>query len=257
MAPLTQSGGSGARDPDPGAPDPADASVILDLDGDRPAYAVAWSGGKDSLHALHRAERWGYPVTHLFNIYEESSGRVRFHGIRRELVAHQAEALGLEMVQEGSRPDGFEAAFHRTLDRLLAVGVRGVIFGNVHLEEIRAWYETRTTSRGLEHVEPLWGEASLELVRQFLALGYRSTVVSVDTSCGDPDWVGRELSLSLLRRFVMAGNVDPCGERGEYHTFAWDGPRFLSPVRFKAGETMEREGHRFLDLIPAIREEKG
>ncbi len=217
---------------------------------DSPPYAVAWSGGKDSLHALHRAERRGYRVTHLFNIYEASSGRVRFHGVRRELVVAQAEALDLALVQEASGPEAFEEAFDRTLDRLEAEGVQGVVFGNVHLDEIRAWYESRTRAHGFDHAEPLWGGDPLGLVRQYIALGYRSLVVSVDLSCGDPDWIGRELDAAMVRRLMWLGNVDPCGERGEYHTFAWDGPRFREPVRFRRGELGEREGHRFLDLLP-------
>lgn len=217
---------------------------------DSPAYAVAWSGGKDSLHALHRAERRGYRVTHLFNIYEASSGRVRFHGVRRSLVAAQAEALRLALIQEASGPDSFEEAFGRTLDRLEAEDVKGVVFGNIHLEEIRAWYESRTRARRLDHVEPLWGGDPLGLVRQYMVLGYRSLVVSVDLSCGDPDWLGRELDPALVRRLAWRRDVDPCGERGEYHTFAWDGPRFRAPVQFRRGELQELEGHRFLDLLP-------
>ncbi len=215
------------------------------------SYAVAWSGGKDSLHALHRAERQGYRITHLFNIHESSTGRVRFHGVRRRLIEAQAEALELELIQEGSGPEDFEAAFGRVLDRLKEIGLRGVVFGNIHLEEIREWYERRTRARGFDHLEPLWDGDPLRLVRGFLALGYRCLVVSIDLSCGDPDWLGRELSSDLVRRIVRRGDVDPCGERGEYHTFAWEGPRFRRPVPFRRGAFEEREGHRFLDLLPA------
>ena len=226
---------------------PADSEEMPD---GPPAFAVAWSGGKDSTHALHRALRQGYRVTHLFNIYEESSGRVRFHGIPGELVAAQAGALGLELIQEASAPGDFEAAFSRVLDALEERGIRGVIFGNVHLTDIRDWYRTRTRGRGFEHIEPLWGDDPHRLVRGYLALGYRSFVVSVNLECGDPEWLGLELTPGLLRR-MSAGGRDPCGERGEYHTFTWDGPRFASPVRVRRGETLEREGHRFLDLAPA------
>lgn len=216
-----------------------------------PPYAVAWSGGKDSTHALHRALRQGYRVTHLFNVYEASSGRVRFHGIRKGLIAAQARSLGLELVQEASGGSGgFEEAFSRILDVLEERGIRGLVFGNVHLTDIREWYEARTRERGLEHVEPLWGEDPHRLVRGYLTLGYRSFVTSVNLECGDPSWLGRELTPGLLNR-MSAGGRDPCGERGEYHTFTWDGPRFSEPVRVRRGDAMEREGHRFLDLAPA------
>lgn len=216
----------------------------------RAAYAVAWSGGKDSTLALHRARTRGYPVTHLFNVYEGSSGRVRFHGVRRELIAAQATALELELVQEATGPGDFEAAFTRALDRLEESGVRGVVFGNIHLSDIRGWYEERTTGRGLSHVEPLWGGEPAGLVREFVMLGYRARVVSVMLESGDPAWVGRELKGGILREIVGRPGVDSCGEHGEYHTFVWDGPLFGHPVRARAGETVEIEGHRLLDLLP-------
>lgn len=215
-----------------------------------PPHAVAWSGGKDSTQALHRARARGLGVTHLFNIFEGSSGRVRFHGVRRELIAAQARALGLELIQRSTTPEDFEAAFSGALDRLSELGVRGVIFGNIHLEDIRAWYESRTTARGFEHVEPLWGEEPLELARRIAALGYRSVVVSVDLERGDPGWLGRELDAELVQAMADRPGVDPCGERGEYHTFVWDGPLFRQPVAFRTGDRVDMEGHRFLDLLP-------
>lgn len=213
-----------------------------------PAYALSWSGGKDSAHALHRARERGLRVTHLFNIFEGVSGRVRFHGVGRGLVAAQAEALGLELVQRSSGPGDFEEAFLRILEELEGRGIGGVVFGNVHLEEVRGWYESRTTARGFEHLEPLWGEDPMELARTVPALGYRARVVSVNLELGDPGWLGRELGPGLLGELAGREDVDPCGERGEYHTFVWDGPGFARPVRHRVGRPLEREGHRFLDL---------
>lgn len=214
-----------------------------------PAYAASWSGGKDSLHALHRAVKQGYRVTHLFNLYEPSSGRVRFHGIRKELIEAQADALGLELVQEPSGPDEFEEGFGRVLERLEEAGLHGVVFGNIHLRDVREWYEQRTRGKGLDHVEPLWGRQPLYLARGFLSLGYRALVVSVNLELGDPTWLGQELGPALVDQIVAEGEVDPCGERGEYHTFAFDGPLFGGPVGFRRGEESEIERHRFLDLL--------
>lgn len=221
-----------------------------------PAYAASWSGGKDSLHAVHRARGEGRRVTHLFNIYEASTGRVRFHGVRRELLQAQAEALGLPLLGEASGAEGgFEAAFRRTLERLTDAGVEGVVFGNVHLADVREWYESRTRARGFDHLEPLWGRDPLRLVKEYLALGYRSRIVSVNLECGDPTWLGRELTPGLANRMAARPGTDPCGERGEYHTFAWSGPAFRRPVRIRPGEEREREGHRFLELTLDLEEE--
>jgi len=213
-------------------------------------YGLSWSGGKDSALALDRAVRDGLAVRYLFNIYEGNTGRVRFHGVRHELIRAQAEALGLELVQTHTHPDGFEAAFGRVLEMLAARGVEGVVFGNVHLADVRAWYEQRTRARGFEHVEPLWGMPPAELVAEFVQRGYRAKVVSVNLELGRPEWLGRELDAQLLTELISAPGIDPAGERGEYHTFVYEGPLFRHPVAFADGEVFERERHRLLDLIP-------
>lgn len=211
------------------------------------AYALATGAGKDAVLALHRARARGLEVTHALNIYEGNTGRVRFHGTRKELVAAQAGALELELVAAHTHPLGFEEVFQESLEKLSERGIEGVVFGDIHLADVRAWYEERTVAAGLEHLEPLWGLDPGELVQDVVALGYRPVVVSVDLERGRPEWLGRELSLSLIREIEDVG-ADPCGEHGEYHTFVWDGPEFRRPVPIVRGEEVEMEGHRLLDL---------
>lgn len=211
------------------------------------AYALATGGGKDAALALHRARAEGLDVTHAFNVYEGNTGRVRFHGTRRELVAAQAAALDLELVSAHTHPRDFDDVFRDVLESLTKGGLGGVVFGNVHLDDVRAWYQERTTAAGLKHVEPLWGADPAELVQDVVAVGYRAIVVSVDLERGRPEWLGRELSLALIREIEKTGS-DPCGEHGEYHTFVWDGPEFRRPVPVVRGDEVEMEGHRLLDL---------
>lgn len=232
---------SGQPGPRPWTPDP---------EPEPPAYAVAWSGGKDSTLALHRARTAGLHVTHLFSVFEGASGRVPYHGVRAELLAAQGEALGLESVRMGAGEDGFESAFVGGLDRLREEGVEGVVFGNIHLDDVRGWYEERVTGRGLDHREPLWGGDPARLAREVVRLGYRATVVSVMLGSGDPGWLGRALDLELLEEIADREDVDPCGEKGEFHSFVRDGPLFHRPVSVREGEEMEVEGHRLLDLVP-------
>lgn len=220
-------------------------------------YALGWSGGKDATLALDRALRDGLAVRYLFNIYEGSTGRVRFHGIRREMIRAQAEALGIELVQAHTGPDDFEAVFARVLDELRARGVAGVLFGNIHLADVRGWYEERTRAQGFEHREPLWGGEPEALTREFIARGHRARVVSVNLELADAAWVGRELDTAMLRELAVAAGIDPGGERGEYHTFVYDGPLFRHPVPFTTGDTVTIEGHRLLDLLPATGEANG
>ena len=211
-------------------------------------HAVAWSGGKDSMLALDRAVRQGIDVRYLLNIVHGLTGRVRFHGVRAELIARQAEALRLELVQPFTSPEGFEAAFLGGLGDLLSRGVEGIIFGNIHLADVRAWYEERTTAHGLVHVEPIWGEPPGGLVAEVLARGYRTRVVSVDLGRGDRGWLGRELDPGLAGTIAAHPGADPAGEQGEFHTFVFDGPLFRHPVMHEVGAVHEEEGHAQIDL---------
>jgi uncharacterized protein (TIGR00290 family) len=215
-------------------------------------WALSWSGGKDAMLALDRAVRQGLDVRYLFNIYEGVSGLVRFHGVRRELIGAQAEALGLELVQMHTHPDDYAAAFDRVLDDLRARGVGGILFGNIHLADIRAWYEERVAARGLVQGDPLWGVAPAAVLDEFVERGYRARVVSVNLELGRAEWLGREFDRELATELVTAEGIDVAGERGEYHTFAYDGPLFRHPVRISAGEVFEREGHRILELVPVV-----
>jgi uncharacterized protein (TIGR00290 family) len=198
--------------------------------------------------ALDRAVRAGYDVAYLFNIYEGSSGRVRFHGIRAALIAAQAAAIGIALLQDHTHPDDYEAVFLRLLERLQAEGVGGIIFGNIHLADIRAWYEKRVTARGLEHVEPLSGEPPVTLVREVVDRGYRPRLVSVDLARTPEAWLGRVLDRALLDEMAAHPEIDVCGERGEYHTFVEAGPLLRRSLNLAWGERVEMEGHALIDV---------
>jgi len=214
-------------------------------------YALMSSGGRDGTLALDRALRQGLDVRLFANIYEGSTGRVRFHGVRRELIQRQADLLGLELVTAHTTPEDFEPVFLSVLETLRSRGCEGIVFGNIHLADVRAWYEERVRAAGLRHVEPLWGDPPIELVHEVVERGYRALVVSVDLKQGAADFLGRELDADLLTEIGISDNLDPCGERGEYHTLVFDGPGFRDPLAYTAGSTVEKDGHRFIDLIPA------
>jgi len=125
-----------------------------------------------------------------------------------------------------------------------------VMFGNISLADVRAWYEERVTAAGLAHHEPLWGEPSMELAYEVVERGYHALVVAVNLEMRAVRFLGRELDADLLTEIGITDDLDPCGERGEYHTFVFDGPEFQAPVGFAIGEPLVREGHRFLDLRP-------
>ncbi|MGH7475922.1 MAG: diphthine--ammonia ligase [Longimicrobiales bacterium] len=212
--------------------------------------ALSWSGGKDSALALDRAVGLGHDVRILFNIYEGNTGRVRFHGVRRELIQAQAAALGVELIQRRTHPLDYEAVFLSVLEELSTRGIEAVAFGNIHLTDIRAWYEERTTAHGFAHVEPLWGTSPKRLLDELCSRGWRARIVSVNLELGHPDWLSREVDAAFAATLQRLPDVDPAGERGEYHSFVFAGPLFPEPVDFAVGKTFEREGHRIEDLLP-------
>jgi diphthine-ammonia ligase len=212
-------------------------------------YALFWSGGKDSLLALDRARRFGLRVEALVNLYEGNTGRVRFHGVRKGLIGAQAAALGIELLQGHTHPHSFEEAFLLQLQQLKEKGFGGLVFGNIHLTDIRAWYEERTKALGFEHIEPLWGCSPSSLLREFVERGHRARIVSVFLDAGGrKDWLGREFSQEFAGELERTENIDVCGERGEYHSFAFGGPLFRAPLELTALREFEMEHHLILDV---------
>ncbi len=212
--------------------------------------ALSFSGGKDSMLALDRAIRRGWPVRALLNLYDAASRRVRFHGVRQELIQAQADALGLTLLSYPTQPDTFEQVFLGALDDLRERGVDAIIFGDIHLADVRAWYEERTTAKGLAHLEPLWGEPVGLLAREVVQRGYQAILTSVELARARETWLGQPLSAALIAEFESAG-IDACGERGEYHTFVSSGPLFHHPLPIRLGERVSMPGYALIDILLA------
>ncbi|HZC77643.1 MAG TPA: hypothetical protein VE258_07830 [Ktedonobacterales bacterium] len=210
-------------------------------------YAVMFSGGKDSILALDRAVRAGAAAPTLLTLYDAASERVRFHGVPLAVMRAQAEALGLPVRHYPTTPATFEAAFLAALADLRADGISGVIFGDIHLADVRAWYEERVRAAGLAHIEPLWGEAPGALVREVAARGYRALITCVEEATADPAWLGRVSEEQLIAEFEQRG-IDPCGERGEYHTLVTAGPLFQRPLAVTLGDVHAEGGFRQMDV---------
>lgn len=211
-------------------------------------YALLWSGGKDGALALHRARRQGRDVKRLITFYDRDSRRVRFHGTRIEVLQAQAAAIGIQIHTLATTWDELEAALKTELDLLREEGFGGVVLGDIHLADVRAWYETRVTAAGLEHVEPLWGEAPADLLAEFVESGGRAVVTCIDLTRLDRSWLGRVIDEAFVSDIVMTG-VDPCGENGEYHSFVFDGPMLSRPIDWRAGEVKVDERFCQLDVV--------
>jgi uncharacterized protein (TIGR00290 family) len=214
----------------------------------RGRHALMWSGGKDSALALDRAIKSGIDVDRLLSFYDAATRRVRFHATRVEMLEAQAAAIGIDLRAVPTAWQDMEANLRAQLFSLRAEGFAGVVFGDIHLADVRAWYEERVTAAGLLHIEPLWGEPPRQLLEEFVSSGGRAVVTCVELAKLDESWLGRVIDGRFAFDIASTG-VDPCGENGEYHSFAFAGPPFSEPVSWTAGERRVDSGFAQLDLL--------
>lgn len=178
--------------------------------------------------ALWHARQQGVAVATLLTMFDETGRRSRSHGVPRELMARQAEALGLALAGPSASWAEYERVFVRALQELHGTGHRVAIFGDIDLAPHREWEERVCQRAGLRAHLPLWGRHRREVAGEALALGFRAVVVCTDSRYLPDDFCGREFDARLLED--LPAGVDPCGENGEFHTFVYDGPLFLRPV---------------------------
>jgi uncharacterized protein (TIGR00290 family) len=214
----------------------------------RPRAAVSWSGGKDSLAAL-AASRERFEVVAALTMFDENGQRSRSHGLRPELIAAQADRLGLRAVTARCTWETYNNAFVAALRGLAAEGVTHVVFGDLIYPEHREWAEQRCAEAGVIAVEPLWGTPTDTLFDAFVTSGVQALLVTIREPWLDESWLGRPLSAGMKAVFADRG-IDPCGERGEYHTAVVDSPLFSHPVAVTHGERVRRGECIALDLIP-------
>jgi uncharacterized protein (TIGR00290 family) len=214
---------------------------------------LAWSSGKDSAWSLHvLRQQGGVEVAGLLTTVNESFGRVAMHAVRRELLEAQARAAGIPL-REVPIPypcpnDAYEAAMAGALDEARAAGIEAVAFGDLFLEDIRRYREERMAPTGLRPLFPLWGRPTRALAEEMIDGGLRARLTCVDPRALDASFAGRAFDHDLLA--ALPPEADPCGERGEFHTFAWDGPMFRNPIPVVAGAVVHRDGFVFADLLP-------
>jgi uncharacterized protein (TIGR00290 family) len=214
---------------------------------------LAWSSGKDSAWSLHVLRgQPGVEVAGLLTTVNESFGRVAMHAVRRELLEAQARAAGVPLravpIPYPCPNDVYEAAMAGALAEARAAGIEAVAFGDLFLEDIRRYREERMAATGLRPLFPLWGRPTRALAEEMIDGGLCARLTCVDPKALDASFAGRAFDRDLLS--ALPREVDPCGERGEFHTFAWRGPMFRTPVPVSVGEVVHRDGFVFADLLP-------
>jgi len=214
---------------------------------------LSWSGGKDSVLALHELRKRGeYEAAALLTTYNSDYGRVFMHGVRIGLIREQADSLGLPLIEVGLGKDhtssDYEAAMAAILEEKKAKGFSAVAFGDIFLEDLRAYRTDRLARAGMEAVFPLWKRDTKELAAAFIGLGYKAVVTCVDGYELDGELAGSEYDRGFIAK--LPPGTDPCGENGEFHTFTYDGPAFKRMIRFDKGEKVSKDGRfHFCDLV--------
>jgi uncharacterized protein (TIGR00290 family) len=213
--------------------------------------ALSWSGGKDSALALWalREELGVEPVALLTTITEDYD-RISMHAVRRDLLRAQARATGVELVEIPTPAGCVNATYEERMGAALTSPpldrVPTIAFGDLFLEDVRAYREERLAGAGRSGLFPLWGRDTAALARRFVDAGFEATLVCVDPSQLDSSFVGRRFDEGLLAD--LPAGVDPCGENGEFHTFVHAGPVFDAPIPVEPGEVVTRDGFAFQDL---------
>jgi diphthine-ammonia ligase len=209
----------------------------------KPKAAVSWSGGKDSYLALHRTADV-FNVQALLTMFTEDGTRSRSHGLRPEVLARQAKLLDLPLISGRGSWTTYEEEFKCALRDLARAGFSHAIFGDIFLDAHKIWVERVCNECGLEAIEPLWGEHTSALFRQFIATGAQAQIVATKAALLNDTWLGKKLCEDMLSNFESLG-VDPCGERGEYHTLVFASPRMTSELELR--EIDRLNARRLLD----------
>ncbi|MFQ5789111.1 MAG: ATP-binding protein [Acidobacteriota bacterium] len=215
---------------------------------------LSWSSGKDSAWALHCLRQDdSLEVAGLLTTVNAEYERISMHGVRNALLQIQAEAVGVPLekitIPHPCPNSIYERLMGEAIDRARVQGIEAVAFGDLFLEDVRAYRERMMEGTGLEPLFPIWGIPTSELARTMVASGQRAILTCVDPRQCSPRFLGRTFDDDLLDE--LPETVDPCAENGEFHTFATQGPAFRKRVETTIGERVEREGFHFIDLLPA------
>jgi uncharacterized protein (TIGR00290 family) len=222
----------------------------------RPKALVAWSSGKDSAWALHEVRQCGgVDVVGALSTVTDTFGRVSVHGLREELLMRQLDAAGLPAtlvrIPYPCPNEIYEREMGAAMAQALSAGITHVVFGDLFLEDVRRYREDRLRPIGMTPLFPIWGRPTDALAREMIASGVEAHLVAVDLKKLPANFAGRRFDRALLDD--LPSGSDPCGENGEFHSFVAAGPMLRHAVPVVVGETVERDGAAYADLLPAAR----
>jgi diphthine-ammonia ligase len=204
----------------------------------------SWSGGKECALATYKAISQGHEVLYLLNFVSEDGQRARSHGIKASVLALQAEAIGIPLIQVKTSWENYEENFKKVVGELQGKGIEGGVFGDIDIEEHREWVERVCSEVGIKALSPLWGIKAEELIEELLKLKFKAIVVATRL---DENFLGKVLDKALVRQISKLGS-HPCGENGEYHTFVTEGPLFRKALKVTGGESKKIDNVWFWEI---------
>jgi uncharacterized protein (TIGR00290 family) len=214
---------------------------------------VCWSGGKDSTISLYLAmKNRNIKIKYLLNMVSEDGIFSRSHGINSTLLNLQTQAIGIPIVQRRATWENYESEFKKIVTELKNKDIQAGVFGDIDLQEHRDWVERVCKDIGIKPILPLWKKDREELMNEFISSGFKAIVVATNADFLGKEWLGREVDNKFIDDLKKLGDIDLCGEKGEYHTFVFGGPIFRKPVEFISGEKVLKEEHWLLELSPKI-----
>lgn len=208
-----------------------------------------WSGGKDSCFACYKAISRGYKIAALFNFTNSDGKNSLSHGLEAKLILKQAAMTDIALVQKAMPKERYREEFKSLIFTWKKKeGIKGIVFGDIYLQEHKDWIDKVCEELQVEAIMPLWGRDTKELIEEFVQAGFKALVVSVKQDCLSKEWLGKNVDEEFIKEINALGNVDLCGEKGEFHTFVYDGPIFKKPVAFGIGQKFLKDKYWFLNI---------
>ena len=198
--------------------------------------------------AAYLALGQGYKISHLVNFISQEFKRVSFHGTEARLIQLQSQAIGIPLLQKQTTWEEYKQEFKEAVRSLLPRGIKGIVFGDIYLDEHKEWVERVCGELGIAAIEPLWGKDTEEVFTGFIEAGFEAVIVSAQAELIDRGWVGQRLDRKFLA-YLKTRNVDLCGENGEYHTLVVNGPLFKRRIEIVESKTINRDNRWLLDTV--------
>lgn len=211
---------------------------------------ASWSGGKDCTFAVHKfLKTSGNKVEYLVNMCSNDDIYSRSHGIKKQIIKVQSECMEIPIIQLATDSKEYASNFKKVIIGLKDKGIDTGVFGDIYLKEHRVWIEKLCSEIDIKPIFPLWGNDTKDLLNEFISEGYKTIVVAIDNTKLSPHWLGRIIDDKFLNDIIQLENIDACAEKGEYHSFVYNGPIFKRPVSFIKGNKYSESQNTYLELI--------